>query len=68
MQRYKQLLFFATKLEPLPADEHTQENKVQGCVSQVCVLSHTTFSHNFLTQISARTATLSLLCHPCPQA
>lgn len=28
-QRYKQLLFFATKLEPLPAADHTQENKVK---------------------------------------
>lgn len=38
MQRYKQLLFFATKLEPLPAEAHTQENKVKGCVSQVWVV------------------------------
>lgn len=37
MQRYKQLLFFATKLEPMPAEEHNQENKVKGCVSQVWV-------------------------------
>ena len=33
-QRYKQLLFFATKLEPLPAEDHTDANKVKGCVSQ----------------------------------
>lgn len=35
MQRYKQLLFYASKLEALPADDHIEENKVQGCVSQV---------------------------------
>ena len=35
LQRYKQLLFFATKLEKLPAEEHIEENKVKGCVSQV---------------------------------
>ena len=37
MQRYKQLLFYATKLESLPAEDHTPENKVKGCVSQVWV-------------------------------
>ncbi len=35
MQRYKQLLFYASKLKPLPEALHTAENKVQGCVSQV---------------------------------
>jgi sulfur transfer protein SufE len=35
LQRYKQLLFYATKLAPLPAEAHTEENKVKGCVSQV---------------------------------
>jgi len=35
MQRYKQLLFYAAKLKALPAEHHTAENKVQGCVSQV---------------------------------
>lgn len=34
MARYKQLLFYATKLEPLPAEDHKPENKVEGCVSQ----------------------------------
>lgn len=38
MQRYKQLLFFASKLPALPAEEHTPDNKVQGCVSQVWVV------------------------------
>jgi sulfur transfer protein SufE len=38
MQRYKQLLFFATKLAPRPAEDHVPENKVQGCVSQVWVV------------------------------
>ena len=36
MQRYKQLLFFASKLKPLAAELHVPENKVEGCVSQVC--------------------------------
>jgi BolA-like protein 1 len=40
MQRYKQLLFFATKLEPLPAKDRTPDNKVKGCVSQVWVVPH----------------------------
>lgn len=35
LQRYKQLLFCATKLEPFPVEAHTEENKVKGCVSQV---------------------------------
>lgn len=35
MARYKQLLFYASKLKPLAAELHTPENKVQGCVSQV---------------------------------
>ena len=34
-QRYKQLLFYATKLEPFPVEAHSEENKVKGCVSQV---------------------------------
>jgi hypothetical protein len=34
MQRYKQLLFYAAKLKALPAEHHTPDNKVQGCVSQ----------------------------------
>jgi sulfur transfer protein SufE len=34
MARYKQLLFYATKLEPLAAEDHKPENKVEGCVSQ----------------------------------
>lgn len=33
--RYKQLLFYATKLAPLPAEDHVPANKVEGCVSQV---------------------------------
>ena len=34
-ERYKQLLFYAKKLPPMPAEEHTDVNKVKGCVSQV---------------------------------
>lgn len=38
MQRYKQLLFFASKLKPLASEAHVEENRVKGCVSQVWVL------------------------------
>jgi BolA-like protein 1 len=37
MLRYKQLLFYASKLKPLPEALRCAENKVQGCVSQVWV-------------------------------
>jgi sulfur transfer protein SufE len=37
MARYKQLLFYAAKLPPMAADDHTPGNKVEGCVSQVWV-------------------------------
>jgi len=37
MARYKQLLFFASKLDPLAAEYHTPEYRVPGCVSQVYV-------------------------------
>eukprot|EP00238_Polyblepharides_amylifera_P004351 CAMPEP_0196573038 /NCGR_PEP_ID=MMETSP1081-20130531/3011_1 /TAXON_ID=36882 /ORGANISM="Pyramimonas amylifera, Strain CCMP720" /LENGTH=305 /DNA_ID=CAMNT_0041890601 /DNA_START=191 /DNA_END=1108 /DNA_ORIENTATION=- len=37
MMRYKQLLFYASKLKPMAAELHSPENKVQGCVSQVWV-------------------------------
>lgn len=33
--KYQQLLFLGKKLPPLPAPEHTENNKVRGCVSQV---------------------------------
>ena len=32
--KYQQLLFYAKKLKPMAAALHTDENKVQGCVSQ----------------------------------
>lgn len=35
MARYKQLLYYAKKLPPMPQEEHVDENKVKGCVSQV---------------------------------
>ncbi|NJL48024.1 MAG: SufE family protein [Leptolyngbyaceae cyanobacterium SM2_5_2] len=38
-RRYEQLLWFAKKLDPFPADQKTPENKVQGCVSQVYVIA-----------------------------
>ena len=37
MARYKQLLYYANKLPALPAEDHVPGNKVEGCVSQVCV-------------------------------
>jgi len=39
MARYKQLLFYATRLKPLAKDLQVEENKVQGCVSQVWVVA-----------------------------
>ncbi len=38
-RRYEQLLWFAKKLEPLPEEYKTPENKVPGCVSQVFVVA-----------------------------
>lgn len=38
-RRYQQLLWFAKKLDPLPEDYKTPENKVPGCVSQVFVVA-----------------------------
>lgn len=37
MQRYKQLLYYATTLKPLDAAYKVESNKVKGCVSQVWV-------------------------------
>ena len=34
MMRYKQLLYFASKLKPMPADQRVAENRVPGCTSQ----------------------------------
>lgn len=36
-QKYEQLLWYAKKLEPLPEEAKTPENKVSGCVSQVYI-------------------------------
>lgn len=33
--KYQQLLFLGKKLPPLSSSQHTDENKVRGCVSQV---------------------------------
>lgn len=38
-RRYEQLLWFAKKLDPLPEEYKTPENKVPGCVSQVFVIA-----------------------------
>ena len=39
VRRYKQLLFYANKIAALPAEDHVPANKVEGCVSQVPLLS-----------------------------
>ena len=36
-QRYEQLLWYAKKLEEIPQEGKTPENKVPGCVSQVYI-------------------------------
>ncbi|MDJ0508317.1 MAG: SufE family protein [Crocosphaera sp.] len=36
-KRYEQLLWYAKKLEAMPEAGKTEENKVQGCVSQVYI-------------------------------
>ncbi|MGK7932197.1 MAG: SufE family protein [Microcystaceae cyanobacterium] len=36
-KRYEQLLWYAKKLEAMPEEGKTSENKVQGCVSQVYI-------------------------------
>lgn len=36
-QRYEQLLWYAKKLEAMPEEMKTTENKVPGCVSQVYI-------------------------------
>lgn len=36
-RRYEQLLWYAKKLEALPEEAKTPENKVPGCVSQVYI-------------------------------
>ncbi|MEL6350695.1 MAG: SufE family protein [Cyanobacteria bacterium J06627_28] len=41
-RRYEQLLWYAKKLEALPAKDKVAENKVQGCVSQVYITAELT--------------------------
>ncbi len=36
-KRYEQLLWYAKKLDGMPEDSKIEENKVQGCVSQVYI-------------------------------
>lgn len=36
-KRYEQLLWYAKKLDPMPEEDKTPENKVNGCVSQVYI-------------------------------
>jgi cysteine desulfuration protein SufE len=35
--RYRYVIELGRTLEPMPEAEHSSENKVQGCVSQVCL-------------------------------
>ena len=37
-ERYAYLIDLGRRLEPLPAEAHTDENKVRGCASQVWLL------------------------------
>lgn len=39
-QRYEQLLWYAKKLPPMPEEDKTPENKVNGCVSQVYITAN----------------------------
>lgn len=39
-QRYEQLLWYAKKLESMPEESKTSQNKVNGCVSQVYITSN----------------------------
>ena len=41
-RRYEQLLWYAKKLEALPEEDKTPENKVPGCVSQVYITADLT--------------------------
>ena len=43
--KYQQLLAYGKKLPPMPQEDHTDENKVRGCVSQVKVLSSSCVRH-----------------------
>ncbi|MGB2924627.1 MAG: SufE family protein [Limnothrix sp.] len=36
-QKYQQLLWYASKLEPMAAEDKSANNKVHGCVSQVFI-------------------------------
>ena len=38
--RYRYVIELGRTLEPLPDEEHSAENKVQGCVSQVWLSKH----------------------------
>lgn len=40
-ERYRYLIDLGRKLEPMPPDEHTEENKVRGCMSQVWLSART---------------------------
>jgi cysteine desulfuration protein SufE len=40
-ERYRYLIELGRALEPLPADAHTEENRVRGCASQVWLTSET---------------------------
>ena len=39
-QRYQQLLWYAKRLQEMPEENKSQENKVPGCVSQVYITAN----------------------------
>lgn len=50
MARYKQLLYYAKKLPPMPQEEKVEVNKVKGCVSQASTQSQTPYSYGMSNQ------------------
>lgn len=50
MARYKQLLYYAKKLPPMPEEEKVEVNKVKGCVSQVKPKPQALLIHDLLTR------------------
>ena len=44
--RYRYVIELGRELEPLPEEEHSAENKVQGCVSQVWLSKRTEHGAN----------------------
>ena len=47
--KYRYLLELGTKMPPMSAEEHTPENKVSGCMSQVWMSAHKMNNRYFFT-------------------